>query len=164
MPFQSKQDHLFTRAGRSRPGTHPALSADGLPDRHNFPGVRTLHSPSTASAYTLRLAGSRRTRHTASHDSSPSRNVEALTEAHRGFKRQCQSIPFKTKKPQQVLCACAGCGILFGVVKRTRAVHPAFTTKERGDAMSVSDALSLIGCVISLLSLLISVYLLGRDR
>ena len=51
------------------------------------------------------------------------------------------------------------------VVKRTRAVHPAFVTaKERGDAMSVSDAVSLIGCVLSLLSLLISVYLLGRDR
>lgn len=30
--------------------------------------------------------------------------------------------------------------------------------------MSVSDVLSLIGCVISLLSLLISVYLLGRDK
>lgn len=30
--------------------------------------------------------------------------------------------------------------------------------------MSVSDALSLLGCVISLISLLISVYLLGRDR
>ena len=30
--------------------------------------------------------------------------------------------------------------------------------------MSVSDALSLIGCVISLFSLLISVYLLGRDK
>jgi len=50
------------------------------------------------------------------------------------------------------------------VVKRTRAVHPAFSTKERGDAMSVSDAVSLISCFISLLSLLISVYLLGRDQ
>ena len=30
--------------------------------------------------------------------------------------------------------------------------------------MSVSDALSLLGCVISLISLLISVYLLGRDQ
>ena len=30
--------------------------------------------------------------------------------------------------------------------------------------MSVSDALSLIGCVISFISLLISVYLLGRDQ
>lgn len=28
--------------------------------------------------------------------------------------------------------------------------------------MSVSDAVSLIGCVMSLISLLISVYLLGR--
>ena len=48
------------------------------------------------------------------------------------------------------------------VVKRTRAVCPAFDTKEGGDAMSVSDAVSLIGCVLSLISLLISVYLLGR--
>ena len=30
--------------------------------------------------------------------------------------------------------------------------------------MSVCDAVSLIGCVISLMSLLISVYLLGRDQ
>ena len=30
--------------------------------------------------------------------------------------------------------------------------------------MSVSDALSLLGCVISLISLLISVYLLGREQ
>ena len=30
--------------------------------------------------------------------------------------------------------------------------------------MSVSDAISLIGCVFSLISLLISVYLLGRDQ
>ena len=30
--------------------------------------------------------------------------------------------------------------------------------------MSISDAISLIGCVISLMSLLISVYLLGRDQ
>ena len=30
--------------------------------------------------------------------------------------------------------------------------------------MSVSDALSLIGCFLSLISLLISVYLLGRDQ
>ena len=30
--------------------------------------------------------------------------------------------------------------------------------------MSVSGALSLIGCVLSFISLLISVYLLGRDQ
>ena len=30
--------------------------------------------------------------------------------------------------------------------------------------MGVSDALSLIGCVLSFISLLISVYLLGRDQ
>lgn len=30
--------------------------------------------------------------------------------------------------------------------------------------MSVSDAISLISCVISFISLLISVYLLGRDQ
>ena len=30
--------------------------------------------------------------------------------------------------------------------------------------MSISDAISLIGCMISLISLLISVYLLGRDQ
>ena len=30
--------------------------------------------------------------------------------------------------------------------------------------MSISDAISLIGCVLSLISLLISVYLLGRDK
>jgi len=30
--------------------------------------------------------------------------------------------------------------------------------------MSISDVLSLIGCILSLLSLLISVYLLGRDK
>ena len=30
--------------------------------------------------------------------------------------------------------------------------------------MSVSDALNLIGCVLSFISLLISVYLLGRDQ
>ena len=57
-------------------------------------------------------------------------------------------------------------GMLYhtAVVKRTRAAHPAFSTKERGDAMSVSDAVSLIGCMMSLVSLLISAYLLGRDR
>ena len=30
--------------------------------------------------------------------------------------------------------------------------------------MSISDVLSLIGCILSLMSLLISVYLLGRDQ
>jgi len=30
--------------------------------------------------------------------------------------------------------------------------------------MSVSDAISLLGCMLSLISLLISVYLLGRDK
>ena len=30
--------------------------------------------------------------------------------------------------------------------------------------MSISDVISLMGCVISFISLLISVYLLGRDR
>jgi len=30
--------------------------------------------------------------------------------------------------------------------------------------MSISDVLSLIGCILSLMSLLISVYLLGRDK
>jgi len=30
--------------------------------------------------------------------------------------------------------------------------------------MSISDVLSLIGCILSLLSLLISVYFLGRDK
>ena len=30
--------------------------------------------------------------------------------------------------------------------------------------MSVSDAISLISCMISLISLLISVYLVGRDQ
>ena len=55
-------------------------------------------------------------------------------------------------------------GIILYVVKRTRAAHPAFTTNEGGDAMSVSDAVSLLGCMMSLISLLISVYLLGRDK
>jgi len=55
--------------------------------------------------------------------------------------------------------------ILIYVVKRTRAVHPAFViTKERGDAMDMYDFVSLIGCLFSFISLLISVYLLGRDK
>ena len=67
-----------------------------------------------------------------------------------------------TCKMRRHLCFAIRYDILCTVVKRTRTVHPAFDTKEGGDAMSVSDAVSLIGCVMSLISLLISVYLLGR--
>jgi len=51
------------------------------------------------------------------------------------------------------------------VVKRTRAVHPAFViTEERGEVMDMYDFISLMGCLFSFISLLISVYLLGRDK
>ena len=105
-------------------------------------------------------------RRVASPDSFPSCDTERVTGAFKRFKRQSQSIYILsiTKRPQQGLRSLRGLWYAVCVVKRTRAVHPAFTTKERGDAMSVSDAISLISCVISLISLLISVYLLGRDQ